>query len=328
MGKQARISGTGFAVPPRILTNAEISQRVDTTDEWIRTRTGIEERRIASEDMHNSDLAAEASRKALCAAGIAAEEIDMIVVATTTSDMPFPSMACILQQALGARRAAVFDVVAACSGFVYALSVARQYVASGECRHVLVTASEVLSRVTDWSDRSTCILFGDGAGAVVLSASDEGASDILAFHLGGDGRLGDLLKIPAGGSSKPASHETVNAREHTIRMNGAEVFKAAVQKMNFCMRMVLRRAGLEASDLDLVIPHQANLRIIDSLRKYLDLPREKVYVNLQKYGNTSAASIAIALAECVASKRLARGNLLGMCAFGGGLTWGACVLRY
>jgi len=328
MARHARISGTGFSVPPRILTNAELSERVDTTDEWIRTRTGIEERHIASDDTYNSTLAAEASRKALQSAGIAAEEIDMIIVATATPDMPFPATACFLQQALGAPQAAVFDVVAACSGFVYALSIARQYVVGGECRHVLVVGSDVLSRVTDWSDRSTCILFGDGAGALVLSAADEGQSDILAFHLGGDGRMGDLLKIPAGGSRRPASHETVDAREHTIRMNGAEVFKAAVQKMSFCMRVVLQRAGIGANDLDLVIPHQANLRIIDSLRKYLDLPKEKVYVNLQKYGNTSAASIAIALAECVESKRLARGNLLGMCAFGGGLTWGACVLRY
>jgi len=328
MMTKVRISGTGYAVPPKVLTNDDISQMVDTSDQWIRDRTGIEERHIAEEGMNNSTLATEAARRALDNAGIAAEELDMIILATITPDMIFPATACLVQQALGARRAATFDLEAACSGFLYALSVARQYIATGDCKHILVVASEILSRVTDWSDRSTCILFGDGAGAAILSASEEGESDILSVFLGGDGQFGDLLCIPAGGTKELATHETVGTWKHTIQMRGPEIFKTAITKMNVSMRMVLKRAGVEAGDLDIVIPHQANLRIIDSLRKYLDLPKEKVYVNLQKYGNTSAASIAIALAECAESGRLKRGNLVGMCAFGGGLTWAACVLRY
>lgn len=322
------IRGTGFAVPSNIVTNDDLSKSVDTSDEWIRTRTGIEERRIAPPETGNSDLAIEAARKALDRAGLSAEDIDLIIVSTITPDMVFPATACLVQNALGAKHAATFDLEAACSGFIYALSVARQYIATGEYNNVLVVASEVLSRITDWSDRSTCVLFGDGAGAAVLSGTDEGESDFVSFFLGGNGKYADILNMPAGGSRKPASHETVDAREHTMKMNGPEVFKAAVMKMNHSMRQVLTRAGLQSSDVDIVIPHQANLRIIESLRKYLDLPEDKVYVNLQKYGNTSAASIAIALAELVESGRLVRGQLVGMCAFGGGLTWAACLLRY
>ncbi len=326
--KKTMIRGTGYALPSQIVTNEDLSKRVDTSDEWIRTRTGIEERRIAPPGMNNSDLAIEASRKALDAAGITAEEIDLIIVSTITPDMVFPATACLVQHAIGAKHAATFDLEAACSGFIYGLSVARQYIATGECTNVLVVASEVLSRITDWTDRSTCVLFGDGAGAAILSASDEGDSDFLSFFLGGDGKYGDILNLPAGGSRKPASHETVDAREHTMKMNGPEVFKAAVMKMNHSMRAVLKKAGYESQAIDLVIPHQANLRIIESLRKYLDLSEDKVYVNLQKYGNTSAASIAIALGEVIETGRLKRGQLVGLCAFGGGLTWAACILRY
>lgn len=322
------IRGTGFSVPSQIVTNDDLSKTVDTSDEWIRTRTGIEERRIASPELNNSDLAVEAARIAIERAGINAEELDLIIVSTVTPDMIFPATACLVQEALGAKHAATFDLEAACSGFIYALSVARQYIASGEYNNVLVVASELLSRVTDWSDRSTCVLFGDGAGAAVLSGSDEGESDFLSFFLGGNGKYADILNIPAGGSRKPASPETLAERGHCMKMNGPEVFKAAVKKMNLSMHQVLAKAGLQSSDLDIIIPHQANLRIIDSLRKYLDLPEDKVYVNLQKYGNTSAASIAIALAELEESGRLTRGQLVGMCAFGGGLTWAACLFRY
>jgi len=322
------IRGTGYALPSQIVTNEDLSKRVDTSDEWIRTRTGIEERRIAPPGMNNSDLAIEASRKALDAAGITAEDLDMIIVATITPDMVFPATACLVQHALGAKHAATFDLEAACSGFIYGLSVARQYIATGEYKNVLVVASEVLSRITDWTDRSTCVLFGDGAGAAILSAAEEGESDFLSFFLGGDGKYSEILNMPAGGTRKPASHETVDAQEHSMKMNGPEVFKAAVMKMNHSMRAVLKKAGYESQAIDLVIPHQANLRIIESLRKYLDLSEDKVYVNLQKYGNTSAASIAIALAEVIESGRLKRGQLVGLCAFGGGLTWAACILRY
>ena len=326
--KKTVIRGTGFALPPTVVTNADLSKKVDTSDEWIRSRTGIEERRIAEPGLNNSDLAVEAARMALDKAQLSADDIDLIIVATITPDMVFPATACLVQHALGASKAATFDLEAACSGFIYGLSVARQYIATGEYTNVLVIASEILSRITDWTDRSTCVLFGDGAGAAVLSAAEDGQSDFLSFFLGGDGKYGDILNMPAGGSRKPASHETVDALEHTMKMNGPEVFKAAVTKMNHSMRMVLTKAGVKSSDVDIVIPHQANLRIIESLRKYLDLPEDKVYVNLQKYGNTSAASIAIAFAELIENGRLKRGDLVGMCAFGGGLTWAACMLRY
>ena len=326
--RKIKISGVGYAVPPRILTNDDLSKMVDTSDEWIRSMTGIVERHIADPGMNNSDFATIAAKNALAMSGIPAEEIDMIIVSTITPDMVFPATACLVQHAIGARHAATFDLEAACSGFIYGISVARQFLATGECKNVLVIASELLSRITDWTDRSTCVLFGDGAGAVILTGTDEGESDILSTVLGGDGKHSDILYLPAGGSRKPASHETVDAREHTMKMNGPETFKLAVTKMNACVKLALKRAGLAATDIDIVIPHQANLRIIEMLRKTLDLPEEKVYVNLQKYGNTSAATIAIALAELVESGRVKRGDIIAMCAFGGGLTWAANILRY
>ena len=325
---KARISGTGYAVPEKILTNADLEKMVDTNDEWIRTRTGIEQRHIAEPHQNNSDFGAKAAKMALGNAGLNPEDIDLIIVATITPDMVFPATACLIQEKLGLVNAGTVDIESACSGFIYGLSMARQYVATGECRNVLVVASELLSRITDWEDRTTCVLFGDGAGAAVISGCEDGESDILATDLGGNGAYGSILYMPAGGSSKPASHETVDSREHAIRMNGKEVFKLAVNTMKSTVEKTLAKAGVQASELKTVIPHQANKRIINSLRKYLDLPEEKVYVNVHNYGNTSAASIAIALAELVENGGLERGDLVALCAFGGGLTWGAALFRY
>jgi len=325
---KARISGTGFAVPEKILTNADLEKMVDTNDEWIRTRTGIEQRHIAEPHENNSDFGAAAAKMALDNAGIQPEEIDLIIVATITPDMVFPATACIIQKKLGLINAGTVDIESACSGFIYGLSMARQYVATGEYKHVLVIASELLSRITDWEDRGTCVLFGDGAGAAIVSGTDSGESDILATDLGGNGNFEDILYMPAGGSSKPATLETIDAREHSIKMNGKEVFKLAVNTMRQSVERTLEKAGIKPDDLKIVIPHQANKRIIDSLRKYLDLPEQKVYVNVHNYGNTSAASIAIALAELIESGGLERGDLVALCAFGGGLTWGAALFRY
>lgn len=325
---KAKITGVGYSVPEKILTNADLEKMVDTSDEWITTRTGIRERHIADPETTSSHLAIAAARKAIAQAEIDPDEIDLILVATITPDMVFPATACLVQHALGAKHAGTLDIEAACSGFIYGLSIARQFIATGTYRHVLVIAAEVLSKVTDWEDRSTCVLFGDGAGAAVVSASEEGDSDIIATHLGGDGRYEDILYLPAGGSKRPATHETVENREHYMKMNGPEVFKLAVTKMRASVRMVLKQGGVDSSQLSMVIPHQANLRIIESLRKYLDLPEEKVYVNLQKYGNTSAATIAIALAELIEQKMIQRGEYIALCAFGGGLTWAAALIRY
>jgi len=325
---KARINGTGYAVPEKILTNTDLEKIVDTSDEWIRTRTGIEQRHIAEPHESNSDFGATAAKIAIENAGLQPEEIGLIIVATITPDMVFPATACLIQEKLGLSNAGTVDIESACSGFIYGLSMARQYVATGEYEHVLVIASELLSRITDWEDRTTCVLFGDGAGAAVISGTNEGESDILATDLGGNGAFGNILYMPSGGSSKPACHETVDAREHTIRMNGQEVFKHAVNTMRSSVERTLEKAGVQPSELKAVIPHQANRRIIDSLRKYLDLPEQKVYVNVHNYGNTSAASIAIALAEMIENGGLERGDLVALCAFGGGLTWGAALCRY
>lgn len=324
---RAGIIGTGSYVPERILTNFDLEKMVDTSDEWIRTRTGIRERRIASEDQATSDLAYEASRRALNAAGLNAEALDLIIVATITPDTAFPSTANILQDRLGARRAAAFDQAAACSGFIYALATAAQFIENGVYRYVLVVGAETLSRITDWQDRNTCVLFGDGAGAAVLGPvpEDEG---VRAFVLGSDGSGGELLKLPAGGSRLPASHKTVDDRLHYLKMNGREVFKFAVRVMNQASDEVIEKAGLTKSSIDFLVPHQANLRIIDSARERLGLPEEKVIVNLDRFGNMSTASIPVALDEVVRDGKIQPGDYLLMVGFGAGLTWGALVLRW
>lgn len=298
---------------------------VDTNDEWIVTRTGIRERRIAAAEEATSDLAFHASERALAAAGIAAEDLDLIVVATITPDSAFPSTACLLQDKLGASKAAAFDLSAACSGFIYGLATASGMIASGMYRHVLVVGAECLSRITDYTDRNTCILFGDGAGAVVLGPVENGRG-FRSFELGANGAGGDLLKVCGGGSRMPASAESVADKQHFIRMEGREVFKFAVRIMGNAAEEALRKAGLEKSDIDLLVPHQANIRIIESALNRLDLPEEKCMVNLDKYGNVSAASIPLALAEAVEENRLKEGDCLVLVGFGGGLTWGASVL--
>ena len=319
------IIGSGKYVPERVLTNQQLERMVETNDEWIVTRTGIRERRIAAKDEATSDLAYQASKRALDAAGLTAEDIDLIIVATVTPDMFFPSTACLLQDKLGARKAAAFDLSAACSGFIYGLATATSMIKTGMYRHVLVVGAECLSRITDYTDRNTCILFGDGAGAVVLGPVAEGRG-FKSFELGADGSGGELLKVCGGGSRMPSMAETVDSKAHYIYMAGSEVFKFAVRIMGGAAEDALRKAGLEKGDIDLLVPHQANIRIIQSALNRLDLPEDKCMINLDKYGNVSAASIPIALAEAVEQGKVKEGDCLVLVGFGGGLTWGASVL--
>lgn len=319
------IIGTGKYVPERVLTNQELEQMVDTNDEWIVTRTGIRERRVAASEQASSDLAYEASLQALENAGITAEQIDLIVVATVTPDMAFPSTACILQEKLGAKKAAAFDLSAACTGFIYGLANAANFIATGTYKYALVIGAECLSRITDYTDRNTCILFGDGAGAVVLGTVPEGRG-FKSFELGADGTGGQLLKVPGGGSRYPATPQSLEGKQHFIFMAGSEVFKFAVRVMGSAAEEALRKAGMDKSEVDLLVPHQANIRIIQSALNRLNLGEDKCMINLDKYGNVSAASIPIALAEAVESGRVKEGNRLVLVGFGGGLTWGASVL--
>lgn len=322
-----RIIGSGMYVPPKVLTNFDLEKMVDTSDEWIRTRTGIVERRIAESDVATSDLAVEASKIAIQNAGLKPEDIDLVICATITPDMVFPATAYLISEKLGIKKPG-FDINAACSGFVYASSIASAFLKSGVFKNILVVGAEVLSRITDWQDRNTCVLFGDGAGAVVYTI-DDSESDFLAIELGGDGGCADLLYMPAGGSKMPATEETVKNRLHFIKMNGRETFKMAVRMMTESVEKVILKSGLNKEDIKLVIPHQANIRIIDAIAEYLGVKREeKVFVNLDKYGNTSAASIPIAFAEAVSQGRIQRGDNIIFVAFGGGFSWGAIALRY
>ncbi|NIK25471.1 3-oxoacyl-[acyl-carrier-protein] synthase-3 [Paenibacillus lupini] len=319
------IIGTGKYVPDRILSNQELEQMVETNDEWIVTRTGIRERRMAAPEQATSDLAYQASLKAIEAAGITIEDIDLIIVSTITPDMFFPSTACLLQEKLGAKKAAAFDLSAACSGFIYGLATASNMIATGMYKHVLVVGAETLSRITDYTDRNTCILFGDGAGAVVLGQVPEGRG-FKSFELGADGGGGELLKVSGGGSRLPASADSVSSKQHYIHMAGNDVFKFAVRIMGGAADEALRKAGMSKEDIDLLVPHQANVRIIQSALNRLDLPEEKCMINLDKYGNMSAASIPVALAEAFEQGRINEGDCLVFVGFGGGLTWGASVL--
>lgn len=324
----AFVAGTGSFAPPRILTNQDLERMVETSDEWITTRTGIRARRVADADHAASDLAAVAARGALESAEMTPGELDLIIVATVTPDHLFPSAACTLQSKLGARNAAAFDMSAACSGFVYALDVARSMIAARTHDNILVVGVEVLSRIVDYSDRSTCVLFGDGAGAVVLKPCDDPNRGILSVAIGADGDYGDILCMPAGGSRLPASHETVEQHLHHIHMNGNEIFKVAVRGMEQILREAMRRAGVDQNGIDLLVPHQANLRIIDAMARRLEMPPGKVVINIDRYGNTSSASIPIGLDEAVRSGRIHRGDTIAMVTFGGGLTWGAAVMRW
>lgn len=325
--KAVGILGTGKYAPEKILTNADLEKMVETNDEWIVTRTGMKERHIAREDEASSDLAYEAALVALKNANVAPEDLDLIIVATITPDSAFPSTACILQNRLGAKKAAAFDLSAACSGFIYSLASASNFIATGMYKNALVIGAECLSKITDYTDRNTCILFGDGAGAVVLGEVPEGRG-FLSFELGADGSGGELLKLAGGGSRMPSSQNTVDNKQHYIYMAGSEVFKFAVRIMGNAAEEALRKAGLEKSDIDLLVPHQANIRIIQSAVHRLDLPEEKCMINLHKYGNVSAASIPLALAEADEEGRLKPGDCVVLVGFGGGLTWGATVLRW
>lgn len=325
--QRVEIAGTGAYLPERILTNDDLSRMVDTSDEWIRTRTGMRERRIARADEYTSDMGAEAARRALASAGMTAAEVGLIVVATCTPDMVFPSTACAVQQKIGASNAFCFDLSAACSGFLYALETARGMIAAGQHRTALVIGAEKMSCVLDWQDRSTCVLFGDGAGAVVLRPAERGRG-ILASAMGSDGSLGDLLKIPGGGCVHPASAQTLHDRLHCVKMGGNQVFKHAVVCMSQAGEAVLEKAGIELSQVDWVIPHQANMRIVNAIAERAGFPIEKVVTNLDRVGNISAASIPVALDEAVRDGRIRRGNLLLFVAFGGGFTWGAMALEY
>ena len=324
--RPAGILGTGSYTPSRVLTNFDLEKMVDTTDEWIRTRTGIVERRIADPDVATSDLALPAAQAALEQAQVDVSDIDLIMVATVTPDTIFPCTASILQQKLGVKTAA-FDILVGCTGFVYGLAVAGEMIASGAYDHILVIGAETLSRIADWEDRSTCVLFGDAAGAAVVGPVPQGRG-ILSYSLGNDGTNADALKIPAGGSRLPASAETVANRLHYLTMNGPEVFKFAVRSMTESGEEVVSRAGLTMKDIDLVIPHQANLRIIDAAAKRLNIPYERFVCNLERYGNTSAATIPLALDEVHREGRIKPGDLILLSSFGAGMSWASMVLRW
>ena len=321
------LRGIGSYVPVRKVDNQELSQKVDTSDEWIRTRTGIKERRIAEENENTSDLALEASRRAIADAGISPEQIDLVLVATITPDMAFPSTACLLQHKLGIPKVACFDLEAACSGFLYALDVADGMLSSNRYQCALVVGAEKLSSITDWDDRTTCVLFGDGAGAAVLAKEGKGA-ELLGFQCGADGSNPTLLHQPAGGSMLPASSETVETGGHFLKMNGREIFKSAVRVMERAATELLAKHGFDKSDVDHVIPHQANARIVESLSQRLEIPLDRFYCNLHKYGNTSAASIPLALDEAYKSSTFKKGDLGLLVAFGAGLTWSATLVRF
>ncbi len=324
---RARIAGIGAYAPKRILTNHDLEKMVDTSDEWIVQRTGVRERHIADDGEAASDLGLRAAQQALDRAGVEAEEVDFIVVGTTMGDMAFPTTANLLQHRLGCRSAGSVDVYAACSGSIYSLSIGSQYIETGKYRTVLCVGADCLSRLTDYTDRGTCILLADAAGAVVLRPAT-GESGILDVDLYSDGRYGDLLIQPAGGSRSPATHETVDRRLHFAKMKGNEVFKVAVRMFEECAQKILERNGFKAGDIDVFVPHQANLRIIEAAVKRLKLPMDRVVVNVDRYGNTGAASVYVALEEAWAGQRLKPGDLVLLAAFGGGFTWGAALLRW
>ncbi len=320
------IAAIGSYVPKKVLTNFDFEKMVDTSDEWIRTRSGIKERRISDDHETTSDLAAHAAKQALRSAEIKADELGAIICATATPDMLFPSTACIVQSKIEARKIISFDISAGCTGFLYALSVADSYVKNGY-DNVLVIGAEALTKITDYTDRSTCVLFGDGAGAVILKKTDDNKG-ILSTYFAADGSFGKLLYQPAGGSQMPASHESVEKRLHYIKMAGNEVFKVAVRAMAEAAIMALKKANISADQVDFLVPHQANIRIIEATAKRLNMPMDRVCVNLDKYGNTSAASIPLALDEAIQAGRIKKGNLVLMVAFGAGFTWGGVLMRW
>lgn len=325
--RNVKILGTGSSLPEKIVTNFDLAEIVDTNDEWIQSRTGIKERRMATSEEQTSDFAAQASKRALEMAGLKAEDIDLVLVATMTPDMPFPSTACIVQDKIGATKASAFDLEAACSGFVYGVTVAKQFISTGFYDHVLVIGAETMTKILDFEDRNTCVLFGDGAGAVVLGPSDD-ESGFLGMELGADGSGGDVLNMPGGGTLNPATEKTVKDRLHFLKMEGSEVFKFAVRIMGKASLNAIKKSDLTVDDIDFLVPHQANIRIISSAAKKLKLPMEKVHVNLDKYGNMSAASIPVALDEANRDGKIKTGDNVVLVGFGAGLTWGSCVVKW
>lgn len=324
--KSIGILGTGSALPEKVLTNHDLEKMVETNDEWIITRTGIRERRICSEGEAASDLGLRAGKNALDMAGLKASDIDLIICATFTGDNLCPSTACNIQHGLDNRFCAAFDINAACSGFIYALNAAKGLILSGIAKKALVIGTEAITKFTDFQDRGTCVLFGDGAGAVVLGEVEEG-SGILAGHLGADSTMKDAIIIPGGGSRNPASHQTIDARMHYIKMDGNDVFKFAVRIMSSALEKVCKECNITPDHLDWIFPHQANIRIIEASAKKFNLPMEKIWVNINKFGNTSAATVPIAIDEAVRSGKFKKGQLAGLVAFGGGLTWGASLIK-
>ena len=324
--KKVGIIGVGEYLPARILTNKDLEKMVDTSDEWITTRTGIKQRRLVAKNEATSDLAIKAAKEALGNTKIKSQDLDLIIVATITPDMQFPSVACLVQNALGAKKAACFDIAAACAGFIYGIIIAKQFIENGTYKNALVIGAEVLSSITDWEDRNTCVLFGDGAGAAVLAPVKSGG--VLSTYLGSDGSLGDLLKLPAGGSRYPASHKTIDERMHYIKMCGNEIFKLAVTIMVDAAQIAVKKAGFSCKDIDCFIPHQANMRILLAVAKRLGLDEKRIYLNIEKYGNMSSASTATALCQAIKEKRIKKGDIVVLDAFGSGLVWGACVIKW
>jgi 3-oxoacyl-[acyl-carrier-protein] synthase-3 len=324
---RSRIIATGSYVPPKVLTNFDLEKMVDTSDEWITSRSGIRERRIAEKDVATSDLGTQAAQRALEMAGLSPEDLDFIITGTNSPDMFFPCTGCFIQAKIGAKKAAAFDISAGCTSFIHALSLGDKFIKEDPARKVMVLGAEIMSKVTDWSDRATCVLFGDGAGAVIL-AGEEGDRGVLSTHLHSDGSLWELLYMPGGGSAHPSSHETVDQHLHCVKMAGNPLFKVAVRALAEVSQEALKFNGFTSEDIDLMIPHQANTRIIEAAARIINFPMDKVFLNIEKYGNTSSATIPIALDELNRGGKLKAGNVIMMCSFGTGVTWGGAVIRW
>jgi 3-oxoacyl-[acyl-carrier-protein] synthase-3 len=324
---RAAIVGTGHSLPEKVLTNSDLERIVETSDEWIMTRTGIKERHIARPDEYTSTFAVAAARQALDTAGVKPSELDLIICATVCPDMALPSTACLIQSQLGAKRAAAFDLVAACSGFIYSLTVADQFIRCGTAKRILIIGAELLSRYVDYTDRATCVIFGDGAAAAVIVPKDDGTG-LLASKIQSDGDYAESLYIPGGGTRNPATHASVDSRLHYIKMKGNELFKIAVRNMCEVSNLVFDESRISASDINLLIPHQANQRIADAVAERLGIPQEKIYANIARIGNTSSASIPIALDECIRAGRVKTGDIVMFVSFGAGVTWGSALIKW
>ncbi len=324
---RSRIIATGSYAPPKVLTNFDLEKMVETTDEWIISRSGIRERRIVETNVCTSDLGTQAALRALNAVGLSPEDLDFIITGTNSPDMPFPCTGCFIQAKIGAKKAAAFDVSAGCTSFIHALSLADKFIKEDPSRKVMVLGAEIMSKVTDWTDRATCVLFGDGAGAIIL-AGEEGERGVLSTHLHSDGSLWELLYMPGGGSANPSSYETVDKRMHYIKMAGNQLFKVAVRALADVSQEALKFNGLKSEDIDIMIPHQANTRIIEAAAKLIGFPMEKVFLNIEKYGSTSSAMVPIAMGEVQREGKVRAGGLMLLCCFGTGVAWGSAVIRW